>query len=187
MVSSSERSRPPRAALNGIDVANNVGHGHVGSGQLFDVAAVAGHPGDRRVVALGGDFFAASAADGLSGSSLISQPATTGISASRKIDQSAQNAALGLPAQSQQNKIVPREQRRSRSAARRCLRSRECREKRLAALDQPQKIAANFILHRAGNAASVKIGNAFQFPKRARFRVLRMRLHRCRSGHRAPV
>ena len=50
---------------DGIDVADDVGHGDVGSGELFDETIFAGHPGDGRVVAFGGDFFAAGAADGL--------------------------------------------------------------------------------------------------------------------------
>ncbi len=47
----------------GIDVANDVGHGDVGSGKLFDETLVAGHPGDGRGVALIGDFLAAGAAN----------------------------------------------------------------------------------------------------------------------------
>src|ERR1700737_1947174 len=50
---------------DGIDVADDVGHGDVGSGEFFDEAIVAGHPGEGGVVAFGGDFFAAGPAGGV--------------------------------------------------------------------------------------------------------------------------
>ncbi len=41
--------------LDGVDVADQVGHGDVGRGELFDVAVVGRHPGDGGVVAHLGD------------------------------------------------------------------------------------------------------------------------------------
>ena len=64
MVSSSERFAPAARGLDGIDVADDVGDGHVGRGQFFDEAIFAREPGDGRVVAALGDNVAAGAADG---------------------------------------------------------------------------------------------------------------------------
>jgi len=55
------------SGANGIDVADDVGHGDVGCGEFFDEAILAGHPGDGSIVAVGGDFFTASSADGFQG------------------------------------------------------------------------------------------------------------------------
>src|ERR1700730_14889185 len=48
---------------NGIDVADDVGDGDVRSGELFHETLVAGHPRNRRIVALLGDLLAARAAN----------------------------------------------------------------------------------------------------------------------------
>src|SRR5712664_660788 len=52
------------SGADGIDIADDIGHGYVGCGEFFDEAIVARHPGDRSIVAVRGDFFAAGAADG---------------------------------------------------------------------------------------------------------------------------
>ena len=49
------------SGADGIDITDDVGHGYVGSGELFDEAIVAGHPRDGSIVAVGGDFFTACA------------------------------------------------------------------------------------------------------------------------------
>ncbi len=95
---------------NGIHVADDVGHGDVRRGQLFDIAAVARHPGDGRVVAFGGDFFAAGAADGLQRVIVDFAADHHGNFGVEQIDEAAQNAALGLAAKPQKNEIVAREQ-----------------------------------------------------------------------------
>ena len=41
---------PAARRLDGVDIADHVGDGHVGRGQLFHVAMVAGEPGDGRGV-----------------------------------------------------------------------------------------------------------------------------------------
>src|ERR1700682_5445597 len=46
---------PTASRANGIDVADDVSNGHIGSRQLLDKALVARHPGNRCVVALGGN------------------------------------------------------------------------------------------------------------------------------------
>src|SRR6266446_7621023 len=96
---------------NGIDVADNVGDGDVGSSQLFDEALVAGHPSNGCVVALIGDFLAASAAD-------RAQRVVVDLAAGddrdfdvQQLHKTAQDAALGLPAQTQEDEIMTRKER----------------------------------------------------------------------------
>jgi hypothetical protein len=50
--------------LDGIDVANQVGDGHVGCGQFLDVAVLAIEPRDGDGIAVAGDPLLAGAADG---------------------------------------------------------------------------------------------------------------------------
>src|ERR1035437_8487013 len=52
------------SGLDGVDIADHVGDGHVRGGQLFDVAMVAVEPGDGRIARFGGHQIAAAAADG---------------------------------------------------------------------------------------------------------------------------
>ena len=53
--------------LDGVDLADEVGDGDVGGGELFGVALVAGEPVDLEVVALLGEAGAAGEADGVEG------------------------------------------------------------------------------------------------------------------------
>src|SRR4029077_19584971 len=78
---------------DGINVADDVGHGHVGSSQLFDEAQVAGHPGDGRTVAFGGDSLAARAADGLERIVIDFTAGDDGHFRIKKINEAAKNAA----------------------------------------------------------------------------------------------
>jgi len=45
------------SGADGIDVADDVGHGDVGLWRVFRRSDSRGHPGERGVVAVGGDFF----------------------------------------------------------------------------------------------------------------------------------
>ena len=49
--------------LDGIEVADEVGDGDIGRGELFDVAVLRGEPGDGRGVAALGDEVAAALAE----------------------------------------------------------------------------------------------------------------------------
>ena len=93
--------------LDGIHVADDVGNGHVGRGQLFDEAILARQPGDGRVVAALGDQFAAGAADGTQRMIVNLAAGDVGNLRIEKVDQAAQDAALGLAAQTEQDEIVP--------------------------------------------------------------------------------
>ncbi len=100
---------PAARGLDGIDVADHVGDGDVGRCQFFHVAMVAVEPSDGRLVALLGDQVAAAAANGMKRivanfaagdvrQALVEQPG-----------EHADDASFGLPAQSQQDEIVARQ------------------------------------------------------------------------------
>ena len=98
--------------LDRIDVADHVGDRHVGRGQLLDVARVARQPGDRHASSPS----AATAARGrpqigASGSSLISQPGTTGIASSSSEVSARRMRRLRLAAQAEQDEVVARQDR----------------------------------------------------------------------------
>src|SRR6202030_1384356 len=103
-----------------------------------------------------------------------------------QINQTTQNAAFGLAAQSQQNKIVTGEQRIDDLRHNRIFITVNSREKRLLAVDQAEKNKANFVFDGTRDTFGVEIGNALQFTKSTRLRVLRVRLHRCANGHQVP-
>ncbi len=109
MVSSSERSLPPRAALMGSTSPMMSAMVTSGRGQFFDVSRLARQPGDRRIVAALGNQIAAGAADRPQRMIVNFAAGDVGNLRVEKLDQPAQNAALGLAAQSQQNKVVPRQ------------------------------------------------------------------------------
>ena len=97
--------------LDGVDIAHQVGHGHVRRGQLFHVAVVRRHPRDRRLVAQLRDQVARKLGD-----RRVRIVAQLGAGDIRRLrveqrGQRAQDARLGLPAQAQQDEVVPREHR----------------------------------------------------------------------------
>src|SRR5437879_5242978 len=146
---------------DGIDVADNVGHGHVGRGELFDKAILSRHPGDGRIVAFGGDFFATRAADGLERIVVDFAARYDRHFRIEQVDEAAQNAALGLAAQAEKNEIVPREKRIHDLRNNRVFISVDAGEEGFALFDGPEQIAAEFILDGAACAARIKIRNAF--------------------------
>src|SRR5438874_9073015 len=169
MVSSSERSRPPRAAR--IGSTSPIMSAMVTSG----VASFSTNRLSRGIQAMGvlspspAIFSRQARQMGLNGSSLISQPATTGISGSSKLIKPRKNAALGLPAESEQNEIVPRQQRVHDLRNYRVFIAMNAGEERLALFQSAQQIPADFALHGARSAARIEIGDAPEFAQPAWF------------------
>ena len=95
--------------FDGVDVADHVRDGDVGRGQFFDVAMLAGEPGDGSGVAFGGDAVAAGAADGGVGIVVNFAALDDGDLRVHKSDQAAQDAGLRLPAQAEQNEMMARQ------------------------------------------------------------------------------
>src|SRR5580692_2533474 len=102
---------PAARGLDGIDVANQVGDGYIGRGQLFNVAVFLREIRDGSGIAELRDFVPAAAADRRIG--IVVNLAARDVR-SLRVEQrgkGAQNAALGLAAKSQQNKVMPRKDR----------------------------------------------------------------------------
>src|ERR1700676_136754 len=153
---------------DGVEVAKNVRDGDVGSGELFDEAIVPRHPGNRRVVAFGGNFLAAGAADGVQGVVIDFAAGNHGNFGIEQADEAAKDAAFGLAAQAQQNKIVARKQRVDDLRNDGVFVAVDAGEKRLVVLDGAQQILANFFFHRARSGSRVEIRDALEAAESAR-------------------
>ena len=162
---------PTASSTNRIDVANNVGHGHVGSRKLFHVAMISRHPRDGRIVAFRGHFFPACAADGAQRIVINFAAHHYGDFRIEKLRQSAKNTALRLAAKSQKNKIVPRQQRVDDLRDDRVFVPMHAREERFVLLDHTKQVLAHLTFHGARNSACVKIWNALKFAERPCSRV----------------
>ena len=93
---------------------------------------------------------------GANGLSLISLPATIGIASSSSVDERAQDARLRLPAQAEQNEVVPRQQRVDDLRHHRVFVADDAGEQRAALTEAVEQVLAHLVLHRAERA----IGNA---------------------------
>ena len=120
---------PSARGFDGIDVADQVGDRHVGRGQFFHVAMVGREPGNRRGVPFFGNQLAAAAADRSVG--IVVNLAARDVRHLRieQRRQRAQNAALRLSAQAEQNEVVAREDGVHDLRALPCRRSRRCPER----------------------------------------------------------
>jgi hypothetical protein len=84
-----------------------------------------------------------------------------GISRSRKVDQPAQDAALGLASQAEQNKIVPRQKRVGDLWQNRFFVTVNPRKKRLSSFELLQEIRAKFFLDGAARR-SRRVAGSFR-------------------------
>ena len=157
------------SSLNGVHVADHIGNGHVGSRELFDEAILAREPGDRGFIAPLGKQFPATAADRAQG--MVVNLATGDVRhfGVKQCDQAAQNAALGLAAQSEEDEVVARQEGVDDLRQHGFFITVDAGEQRFIRLDLAQEVRADFILHaplRAGSEARA----TSQFAKCACFR-----------------
>src|SRR6266849_1210425 len=97
--------------LDGINVADHVGDGHIRRGELLHITLIGYEPGDWRFLAMLRNQVAAAAADG---TVRIVVNLAAGDIRHIGIEQRRQHAnqtRFGLAAQSQENEVVPRENR----------------------------------------------------------------------------
>ena len=85
-----------------------------------------------------------------------------------ELDQAAQDAALRLAAQAQQDEIVARKQGVDDLRNHAVFVAMDAGKQRLVPLDRAQQIAANLIFYGQRAGARVEIRNAFQLANRAR-------------------
>ncbi len=101
---------PTTRGANRVNVAENVGDRNVGSSKFLDVTLVARQPGNGRIVALGSQAFAASAANGSQRMVVDFAPCDHRNFRVQKLHQAAQDTAFGLATQSKENEIVAGQQ-----------------------------------------------------------------------------
>src|SRR5712664_3197767 len=170
---------------DGVDVADDIGHGDIGRGKFFDEAIFARHPGDRRVIAIGGNSFAAGTADRLERIVVDFAAGDDGHLGVEEIDECTQDAALGLAAEAEKNEIVAGEQSVDDLRDDGVFVAVDAGKQRLALFDGAEQIAADFVFHGEGGAARVEVRNAPELAERARFR-LSGRLHKSAGRHGVP-
>ena len=135
--------------LDGIDVADHVGDGDVGRRQLFHVPRVARQPRDERVVAFGGDAPAARRADRRE---RIVVDLTAGHHRQVLVQerrQRAQDPALRLAAETEEDKVVPRQDGVDQLGNDRLVVADDAGEERVSRRQLPDEVVADFVLHRA--------------------------------------
>ena len=162
--------------LDRVHVAENVGNGHVGRRQLFDEAQIARQPRDGRGVALLGDQIAARAAQRRERIVMNFAAGDVRNFLVQKVDQSAQDAALRLAPQAEQNKIVPRQKRVGDLRQNRFFVPVNARKERLAGFELLQNVGAKLVFHGAARRSRRIAGKLPQFAERCRF-----------GGHRGPL
>src|SRR6185503_13945789 len=150
---------PGRGCLDRIDVADHVGDGDVGRGELLDVPILAAQPADAQGVALGGD---AGAARGAQRRQRVVVDLAAGHDRNllvQQIDQAAQDAALRLAAQAEQDEVVPREHRVDQLRDDRLVVADDAGKQALARAQLAHQVVANLLLdrplvfaHRGGSA-----------------------------------
>ena len=141
--------QPAARRLDRIDVAEHVGDRHVWRRELFDVARVARQPRDIGVVAFGRDPHAARRADRIERivMDLASRHDRQMLVEQRR--QRAQNPALGLPAQAEQDEVVPRQHRVHELRDNGIVVTDDAGKQRVAAAEFRDEVVAHFVLHRA--------------------------------------
>ena len=153
--------------LDGVEVADEVGHGDVGRGELFDVAVVAADPGDGGGVAALGDEVAAALAERVVGVVANFAAGDVGHVFVEQRGERAEDAALGLAAQAEQDEVLPGENGVDDLRDDRVFVADDAGEERLVRLQAGDEVRAQFILDVAGLEASFrKLSAAAQFPQR---------------------
>ncbi len=135
--------------LDGVDVADDVGDGDVRGGQLLHVAALARQPDDRGGLALLLHLQPAGPAEGLERVVVDGAAGDHGGSFVQEICQRAQDAALGLPAQAQQDEVVPGQDGVDDLRSHAVLVAHDAGKELLSPLQLRQQVLPHFLLHRA--------------------------------------
>src|ERR1035437_4366193 len=135
--------------LDGVDIADHVGNGDVRSGQLFDVAMVAVEPGDGRIARFRGHQIAAAAADGRV---RVIVNFAAGEVRSPLVEQAgelAEETGFGLPAQSEEDEVVARQDGVDHLRHHGILVSDDAGKERFAALNSGDQVLAEFVFDAA--------------------------------------
>ena len=134
--------------LDRVDVAHHVGDRHVRGRELLDVAVLAREPRNRQGIAFGGDARAAGATDRVERVVVNLAAGDDRNLVIQQVGEAAEDAALGLAAQAEQNEVVTRENRVHQLRDDRLVIPDHTRKERLAGLQLADQVFADFFLDR---------------------------------------
>ena len=95
--------------LDHVDLADQVGDRHVGSGELFVIAVVAADPGDRRVIAALGDQVSGVFRDRMIGMVVDLRSGHDRRRVVQQVDELPEHSRFGLAAETEKKHVVPRQ------------------------------------------------------------------------------
>ena len=160
---------PAARGLDRVHVADQVGDGHVGGRELLDVARFARQPGDRRGVAQLRDPLPAVLGDRL-------KRIVVDLAARQHRDlfveqqhQLAQDAALRLSPEPQQDEVVARQDRVHELRDHRVVVAHDTREQGRPVFEQAHEVVAHLVLHGALAAGRARPFGLFQFAQSSGF------------------
>ena len=134
--------------LDHVDLADQVGDGHVGRGELFVIAVVAADPVDRRRVALGGDQVAGILGDGCERIVVDLGAGDDRDGVVEQVDELAEHPRLGLAAQAEEEHVVLGEDRVADLRDHRLFVAEDAGKQRLARLELGDQVAPHLVLDR---------------------------------------
>ena len=137
--------------MMGVDIADHVGDGDVRRGQLFDIAVLAVEPGDGHIVGFFGHQIAAAAADRRVGAVVDFAAGEVRGPFVEQAGELADEAGFGLPPQSEENKVVARQDGVDHLRNHRIFVSDDAGKERRTALNFADQVLAEFVLHSAAD------------------------------------
>src|SRR5206468_5746131 len=129
--------------------SEHVGDRDVGSGELFDIAFLTREPGDRQPIVFGGHARAAGRAERSQRIVVNLAPGHDRNLLVEQVDQTSQDAALRLAAETEQDEIVPRKDGVDELRYDRFVVSDDAGEQPLAGLKLSNEVVSDLFLDRA--------------------------------------
>jgi hypothetical protein len=164
--------------LDRVDIADDVGDRDVRRGQLLDEARIAADPRDGRVIAVLLDQQAAMLGNGAKRVVVDLAAGQDRDFVVEQVHELANDAALGLAAQPEEDEVLPREQRVHDARHHGILVADDPGEERVARREAAQQVRAQLVLHGTRGVAGL-----LQFSQCRRLR----RRHACSNSHRSGV
>ncbi len=144
---------PLGSRLDRVDVADQVGHGHVGGGELLVVALVAVHPLDRQIVAEFPHALPRGGQDRLERALVEVAAGDRRRVLVQEAGQGAQDARFRLTAQAEQDEVVSREDRVDDPRQDRLVVADDAGKQRLVRAQEGEQVGTHLLLDGAGAVA----------------------------------
>ena len=154
---------PAAGGPDGVHVPQDVGDGHVRGGEFLHVAPLAGEEGDGGGVPLGRDPLAAGPADRGVGVVVDLAPLHHRDLLVQQSHQAPQDPAFRLPAQPQQDQMVPPEEGVDQLGDHAVVVADDAGEERLTRLQAGQEVLAQLVPHGAGAEMRIVVGTPAEF------------------------